>query len=177
MRQPPRWDCRLQGRRRAWRERGSTRTQGAWVACQRREHPFSFPFIPSLSLGGRKLNVPYTPVSLPFLSSPLSRSPSRNLFRFKSDGASGLGTPPESPYSLSPVGGDGPQGTALASPRRSPRKIARSPFKVLDAPALQDDFYLNLVDWSSHNVLAVVGGQAARRATPIPRQCNATRMQ
>jgi len=29
------------------------------------------------------------------------------------------------------------------------------PFKVLDAPALQDDFYLNLVDWSSLNVLAV----------------------
>lgn len=27
--------------------------------------------------------------------------------------------------------------------------------QVLDAPALQDDFYLNLVDWSSHNVLAV----------------------
>ncbi|GKE25272.1 FIZZY-related 2-like protein, partial [Tanacetum coccineum] len=26
---------------------------------------------------------------------------------------------------------------------------------VLDAPAFQDDFYLNLVDWSSHNVLAV----------------------
>ncbi|CAN1789121.1 Protein FIZZY-RELATED 2, partial [Linum perenne] len=26
---------------------------------------------------------------------------------------------------------------------------------VLDAPALQDDFYLNLVDWSSNNVLAV----------------------
>ena len=25
----------------------------------------------------------------------------------------------------------------------------------MDAPALQDDFYLNLVDWSSHNVLAV----------------------
>uniref|UniRef100_A0ACD5TTA2 Uncharacterized protein n=1 Tax=Avena sativa TaxID=4498 RepID=A0ACD5TTA2_AVESA len=36
-----------------------------------------------------------------------------------------------------------------------PRKITRSPYKVLDAPALQDDFYLNLVDWSSHNVLAV----------------------
>jgi cell division cycle 20-like protein 1, cofactor of APC complex len=26
---------------------------------------------------------------------------------------------------------------------------------VLDAPALQDDFYLNLVDWSANNVLAV----------------------
>jgi len=29
------------------------------------------------------------------------------------------------------------------------------PFKVLDAPSLQDDFYLNLVDWSSQNILAV----------------------
>lgn len=28
-------------------------------------------------------------------------------------------------------------------------------WQVLDAPALQDDFYLNLVDWSSQNVLAV----------------------
>lgn len=27
--------------------------------------------------------------------------------------------------------------------------------QVLDAPALADDFYLNLVDWSSQNVLAV----------------------
>ncbi|KAE9606921.1 putative transcription factor WD40-like family [Lupinus albus] len=35
------------------------------------------------------------------------------------------------------------------------RKVSKSPFKVLDAPALQDDFYLNLVDWSSNNVLAV----------------------
>ncbi len=28
------------------------------------------------------------------------------------------------------------------------RKIAEKPYKVLDAPALSDDFYLNLVDWS-----------------------------
>jgi cell division cycle 20-like protein 1 (cofactor of APC complex) len=34
-------------------------------------------------------------------------------------------------------------------------QIPKVPFKVLDAPALQDDFYLNLVDWSSLNVLAV----------------------
>ena len=27
--------------------------------------------------------------------------------------------------------------------------------QVLDAPELQDDFYLNLVDWSSQNVLSV----------------------
>lgn len=35
------------------------------------------------------------------------------------------------------------------------RKINKMPFKVLDAPQLQDDFYLNLVDWSNQNVLAV----------------------
>lgn len=35
------------------------------------------------------------------------------------------------------------------------RKINKLPCKVLDAPALQDDFYLNLIDWSSSNQLAV----------------------
>lgn len=38
------------------------------------------------------------------------------------------------------------------------RKIPKTPFKVLDAPNLQDDFYLNLVDWSSQNVLSVALG-------------------
>ncbi|EAR90087.1 anaphase-promoting complex protein (macronuclear) [Tetrahymena thermophila SB210] len=38
---------------------------------------------------------------------------------------------------------------------RFSRKISKVPFKVLDAPALQDDFYLNLIDWSSQNILAV----------------------
>ncbi|EGR33659.1 hypothetical protein IMG5_047050 [Ichthyophthirius multifiliis] len=38
---------------------------------------------------------------------------------------------------------------------RNIRKISKAPYKVLDAPALQDDFYLNLIDWSSQNVLAV----------------------
>jgi len=35
------------------------------------------------------------------------------------------------------------------------RKINKIPCKVLDAPALQDDFYLNLIDWSITNQLAV----------------------
>lgn len=29
------------------------------------------------------------------------------------------------------------------------RKIPQNPYRVLDAPCLQDDFYLNLVDWSA----------------------------
>jgi len=40
-------------------------------------------------------------------------------------------------------------------PVKTDRKISKVPFKVLDAPALQDDFYLNLVDWSDKNALAV----------------------
>jgi cell division cycle 20-like protein 1 (cofactor of APC complex) len=43
----------------------------------------------------------------------------------------------------------------LLSPRKSSRKIPKAPFKILDAPDLQDDFYLNLLDWSSQNILAV----------------------
>lgn len=35
------------------------------------------------------------------------------------------------------------------------RKINKVPIKVLDAPSLQDDFYLNLTDWSESNILAV----------------------
>ena len=35
------------------------------------------------------------------------------------------------------------------------RRINKNPVKVLDAPALSDDFYLNLIDWSNHNQLAV----------------------
>lgn len=57
------------------------------------------------------------------------------------------------PYSLSPVSIKSQK--LLRSPRKATRKISRIPFKVLDAPELQDDFYLNLVDWSAQNVLAV----------------------
>ena len=43
----------------------------------------------------------------------------------------------------------------LQTPKKLVRYISKTPFKVLDAPELQDDFYLNLVDWSSTNILAV----------------------
>lgn len=43
----------------------------------------------------------------------------------------------------------------LLSPRKTPRAVSKVPYKVLDAPNLADDFYLNLVDWGSANVLAV----------------------
>jgi cell division cycle 20-like protein 1 (cofactor of APC complex) len=57
-------------------------------------------------------------------------------------------------FSLSPVRMSSNH-RLMSMPQKPKRKIAKVPFKVLDAPALADDFYLNLVDWSSQNVLAV----------------------
>ena len=38
---------------------------------------------------------------------------------------------------------------------KKPRKVNKKPYKILDAPNLQDDFYLNLLDWSDNNQIAV----------------------
>jgi len=34
-------------------------------------------------------------------------------------------------------------------------KKTYAPYKVLDAPSLEDDFYLSLLDWSQQNILGV----------------------
>lgn len=107
---------------------------------------------------GYKSSQPISPdkhAQLEQLKSP--RNGKRKMLRFMcGDCESPPGGPsPPSPYSKSPLGGDGVLGASVPMHRRAPRRIARTPFKVLDAPALQDDFYLNLVDWSSQNVLAV----------------------
>eukprot|EP00912_Choanoflagellata_sp_UC4_P000134 UC4_evm1s89 len=87
---------------------------------------------------------------------PSSSYANGNVFRYKSGGQHSpmaKVAKAESPYSLSPVGINSQR--LLLSPRKAPRKISKVPYKVLDAPSLQDDFYLNLVDWSSQNVLSV----------------------
>src|SRR5271170_4724712 len=97
---------------------------------------------------------------------------SRNLFTFMSPSQRGSLTPGSRPnsngsggsnrsgdlptrdiYSLSPIRFDSQR--LLLSPRREPRAIPKVPYKVLDAPDLKDDFYLNLVDWGAQNILAV----------------------
>jgi cell division cycle 20-like protein 1, cofactor of APC complex len=75
-------------------------------------------------------------------------------------GGVGIGDPDFRRFSVGGGGKDAAVSAAAfaaisANPRRGSRKISRTPFKVLDAPALTDDFYLNLVDWSAENVLAV----------------------
>ncbi|KAI0407343.1 WD40-repeat-containing domain protein [Xylaria palmicola] len=115
----------------------------------------------------------HTPPTNPLPSLPSSFTPStphKNLFTYMSPRhhhAAGQPTPSRTPqsrhgpnldtrseiYSLSPVRYGSQQ--MLLSPRRQPRAVSKVPFKVLDAPELADDFYLNLVDWGSANVLGV----------------------
>ncbi|CDF39721.1 WD40-repeat containing protein [Chondrus crispus] len=98
---------------------------------------------------------------------PNSYPPPPNIFRFSapprphSHPTSTVATPisqpptPPSPFCLADSHSRRALLSARLAPGRAARKIARVPFKVLDAPALKDDFYFNLVDWSSQNVLAL----------------------
>lgn len=50
--------------------------------------------------------------------------------------------------------------TALrASSSKTTRKINSAPTRILDAPELVDDYYLNLISWGKDNILAVALGQ------------------
>ncbi|KAK9380853.1 quinon protein alcohol dehydrogenase-like superfamily [Kockiozyma suomiensis] len=89
-------------------------------------------------------------------------TPSRNLFTFMSPSARRTPTRQingatldveNEAFSLSPVRFQSQK--MLLSPRKQLRSISKVPFRVLDAPELADDFYLNLVDWSSSNILGV----------------------
>lgn len=105
-----------------------------------------------------------------------SLSPSRgdsggssNLFKYRSSVRSN-----ESSDSAATMRGDFPGGSpnrhsvgsavssgsggGISTPKKAVRKISKTPYKILDAPALQDDYYLNLVDWSHNNMLGVALG-------------------
>jgi cell division cycle 20-like protein 1 (cofactor of APC complex) len=76
-----------------------------------------------------------------------------NLFQYSLPNRRGSDTSSRASYSLSPVSAASQK--LLTSARRVTQKISPEPFKVLDAPELQNDFYLSLMDWSSQNVLSV----------------------
>ncbi|KAL2653120.1 hypothetical protein R1flu_021248 [Riccia fluitans] len=67
--------------------------------------------------------------------------------------------PPLSPMAKEPVRESLPIESTASSPRNFPyRHIPRASDRVLDAPELVDDYYLNLLDWSCKNVVAVALG-------------------
>ncbi|KAI9032314.1 WD40-repeat-containing domain protein [Hyaloraphidium curvatum] len=84
-----------------------------------------------------------------------TKSPHKPILQFKSPRktVTKVVTATDERFSTTPIGSDSQR--LLLSPRKTPRHISKTPYKVLDAPDLQDDFYLNLVDWGSGNVLGV----------------------
>ena len=50
--------------------------------------------------------------------------------------------------------------SAGLAPKRYRRHIATDAERILDAPKLLDDFYLNLLDWSSTNILSIALGDS-----------------
>lgn len=103
---------------------------------------------------------PGSPVR-PVVNAAMPTTPTRRrLFAYNSPSRSNpatptrrLDTPTDEAYSMSPVRAESRQ--LLESPRRQLRSVCKTPYRVLDAPELADDFYLNLVDWSQTNVLGV----------------------
>ena len=82
------------------------------------------------------------------LSSPGSerdewRTPERGLFRYKSQVEE-----METTALLS-------ASTTMETPCKVARRFPAAPYKVLSAPGLEDDYYLNLLDWSAEDQLAV----------------------
>lgn len=118
-------------------------------------------------LGTSLLYTPkaYEPVDLASHPGPgLPGQPSTaNVFRYSTATATSLSS--SSGLSTSTESSFGPASPAASSrlalsPNKKVRRIPRAPYKVLDAPALHDDYYLNLVDWSSTNYLSVALGSS-----------------
>ncbi|WWC91912.1 uncharacterized protein L201_006864 [Kwoniella dendrophila CBS 6074] len=110
--------------------------------------PFSPP--PSGNSGGNIYDSPSTPTKKRILNFTSPRSPRINGGLTTTDSLDDMSHPS---YSLSPIGKESTR--MLLSPKKTIRSISKTPFKVLDAPELADDFYLNLVSWSASNVLGV----------------------
>ena len=63
--------------------------------------------------------------------------------------------------------GQASRGLATARPTRH---ISTAPERMLDAPGLLDDYYLNLLSWGSNNLLAVALGPVVYIWDPVPGQ-------
>ena len=128
---------------------------------------------------------PGSPVRPPTASTanPPTTPTRRRLFAYNSPSRSNpatpsrrLDVPTDEAYSLSPVRAETRH--LLESPRRQLRSVCKTPYRVLDAPELADDFYLNLVDWSSTNVLGVGLGSCVylwtAHTAQVSKLCNLT---
>ncbi|EPY50307.1 CDK inhibitor Srw1 [Schizosaccharomyces cryophilus OY26] len=105
--------------------------------------------------------TPITPSRKVFqFMSPRERnnSPYKRKLLFQDD-------PNRTKYSLSPV--RSLTRDFVAAGQQEKRKLPTLPYKVLDAPNLADDYYLNLLDWGQCNVLAIALGSRVYLWSPV----------
>ncbi|KAI5890007.1 WD40 repeat-like protein [Schizophyllum commune H4-8] len=81
-------------------------------------------------------------------------TPSRDSVHRRPEGENALDVPDS--YFASPIGAA--THAILQAPHPNVRQISKAPYRVLSAPDLEDDFYLNLLDWSARNIIAVALG-------------------
>lgn len=121
------------------------------------EIPVEIPLSPAASACAEPIVTPTKTISVPLSPVVKKHSPARTLFAYSAK------TTPVKMGVQAPTNNTSPFGgpfcldsqRLLRMPRKPIRKVPKNPYKVLDAPELQDDFYLNLVDWSSQNQLSV----------------------
>ena len=96
------------------------------------------------------------------------QSPSNRVLAFGARPQQGRDQLGERPSSSATHGGDGESLRMLYTLNRcsvkraswTGRTIPQSPERILDAPELLDDYYLNLLDWNAENILAVALGDS-----------------
>lgn len=137
---------------------------------------FSDRFIPSRQTTSGKLSIEKTK-SLPSFAMPSDHIESQNSEIYQNTVAEACGlevgqrilqfqpVPPESRNTLRRVASHNSnsinckfktrQMISTNAAQARMKKIPSCPEKVLDAPGLMDDFYLNLISWSKDNILAI----------------------
>jgi cell division cycle protein 20 (cofactor of APC complex) len=151
-----------------------------WLRKQKQTEGCSTPKTPSRSLSGGDRFIPARPVDTDLahfnLTNPTNTSSSENLsspskVEYRNRLAQGLLDGDMSTKVLAfkakpPMPAEGYSNSlrVLYSQSSAPsnvvktRNIASVPSRILDMPSFSDDYYLNLLDWSSTNIVAVALG-------------------
>ena len=88
-----------------------------------------------------------------FLHSQLFKSPTNeskfhsNLFKYRPPLFPGIENKENQPYSIFEP--------SPSFEKQTLRKFSKTPFKILDAPNLRDDFYIDVISWSCKNIIAI----------------------
>ena len=130
-------------------ERPSPIRRGSRILSFKQDAPFqtridSLNNTPKLAQARR---APVRPRSVLSTIDPFSQNTLRILSRTK-HGIEGLEN-----ASLDDIG-------SISSSVKKYRKISSAPTRILDAPDLVDDYYLNLISWGTNNILAVALGRS-----------------